>query len=158
LRSYARSTPGSVLEASITTTEDKVLDIFRIQNLNGEQIPESDWKAIREAMQGLSLKPIDQEKIYIEGSERKSWESIHELNGKLLKMLETVVNQHEGEEVVMTSNTLMEGFKALGTAPEPRLHAELMRFIRYLLVYISENLRLTKHTVIICVSSRIARI
>jgi len=120
----------SVLEANITTTEDKVLDIFRIQNLNGEQIPESDWKAIREAMQGLSLKPIDQDKIYIEESERKSWESINELNGKLLKMLETVVNQHEGEEVVMTSNTLMEGFKALGTSPEPRLHAELMRFIR----------------------------
>ena len=66
------------------------MDIFRIQNLNGEQIPESDWKAIREAMQGLSLKPIDQEKIYIEESEQKSWESINELNGKLLKMLETV--------------------------------------------------------------------
>jgi phosphoenolpyruvate carboxylase len=63
-------------------------------------------------------------------SQAQTWETVVELNSRIVSILEMVVVQHDGDAVVVTANTLMDGFKQLGENHEPRLHADLMRFIK----------------------------
>jgi len=130
IMSALTSVDVSVLDANITTTDNKVLDIFRIQSVNGGKIPESSWDSIKEALQVVSMEQTDLLRKEVEDQQTAQWQLIEELNGELVRMLETVVTQRDGEEVVLTANTLMDGFKQLGASFEPRLHAELMRFIQ----------------------------
>eukprot|EP00959_Pyramimonas_sp_CCMP1952_P038395 803241-Pyramimonas_sp.AAC.1 len=142
---------NSVIDANITTTGNKVLDIFRIQNADGGKIPESGWDAIKAALHVVAVDMTDPVRLEIEDQQEKQWALTDELKGWLTMMLETVVTERDGEEVVLSANTLMDGFKQLGMdgSFEPRLHAELMRFIRDmdpgLLLKVITHVALTSH-------------
>jgi hypothetical protein len=68
--------------------------------------------------------------VRAQGSERQLGLMIEELMDPLTHMVESVVAQHDGQEVVDTANYLMDGFAKLRTRQEPRLHAELVRAIQ----------------------------
>lgn len=119
-----------VLDAQVTTSGTKVLDIFKVQNAHGAQLPESSWDKVRAEIVGVSVVPVNQERLQYENTQAQTWEMVVELNSRIVSILEMVVVQHDGDTVVVTANTLMDGFKQLGENHEPRLHAELMRFIK----------------------------
>jgi len=123
-----------VLDAQISTTDDKALDVFKVQMHTGGQVPESMWDGVREKLQIVldsEGEPETIQKTELNMEQKQVNERIEPLMAMMTRMVEVVVTQHDGPEVVEMAGYLKDGFKRKSErgAIEPRLHAELMRNI-----------------------------
>ncbi|KAG6545450.1 hypothetical protein Mapa_013050 [Marchantia paleacea] len=113
----------SVQSAKVSTSNDRIRDIFSVVDLQTKRaIPEDKWNMVKE-------------KVLTRLKRRKSQES--KLEDPLLldqvsflcSALDKVVTEHGKADVVEAAYTLQRGFEALKLDEDPRKRADLLRYI-----------------------------
>jgi phosphoenolpyruvate carboxylase len=122
----------SVADAHISTRDNRVIDVFKVTMKSGGQVPEDSWDDIKSRLQAvISSGPSDddQEEVEMAYEQKEVYELVGSLMDTLNEMVETVVTQHDGVEVVEAANYLANGFQRLHEQDDPRLQAELLRYV-----------------------------
>mmetsp|Transcript_4239 Transcript_4239/g.4883 ORF Transcript_4239/g.4883 Transcript_4239/m.4883 type:complete len:1130 (-) Transcript_4239:225-3614(-) len=124
----------TVVDANLTSAGNRVSDVFKVQH-NNHQIPESMLESVREMLEGNFEEEMeDADTVRFNAEQRTVNSTVDDLKGRIMQLLETVVSQHDGPEVVTSANRLMQGFEELrthgsNTSSNIKLHAELHRYI-----------------------------